>query len=303
MPFYTMPDGEKLFVREIGQGEPVIVLSGLGMHSWQWLPFLLPNIKQYKFYIPDWRGFGGSRACKIPQDIAAIPNHWRDLDCLIEQLGLDNFILLGYSMGASTAMHGMQYGNLQNKLKAYLHIDQTPKIPSDLNWEFGLFGKKYFKVKRLLKDFSEFLQQYSNYRFVDELPIEPRTELIQIWLNFIKIQGSNKLSPIMFNLALKHPLLQKHLLPIRRMDYLKWYIDNYLNHNEDYRATISTLACPTTFFIGELSKLYPIEGQLRVSDSLVNSQNIIFKKSGHTPLITEPVKFSREISTFLKNVG
>ena len=303
MPFYTMPDGEKLFVREIGQGEPVIVLSGLGMHSWQWLPFLLPNIKQYKFYIPDWRGFGGSRACKIPQDIAAIPNHWRDLDCLIEQLGLDNFILLGYSMGASTAMHGMQYGNLQNKLKAYLHIDQTPKIPSDLNWEFGLFGKKYFKVKRLLKDFSEFLQQYSNYRYVDELPIEPRTELIQIWLNFIKIQGSNKLSPIMFNLALKHPLLQKHLLPIRRMDYLKWYIDNYLNHNEDYRATISTVACPTTFCIGELSKLYPIEGQLRVSDSLVNSQNIIFKKSGHTPLITEPVKFSREISTFLKNVG
>jgi len=45
-----MPDGENLFVREIGQGEPVLVLSGLGMHSWQWLPFLLPNIKKYKFF-------------------------------------------------------------------------------------------------------------------------------------------------------------------------------------------------------------------------------------------------------------
>ena len=33
MPYYTMPDGESLFVREIGQGEPVLVLSGLGMHS------------------------------------------------------------------------------------------------------------------------------------------------------------------------------------------------------------------------------------------------------------------------------
>ena len=51
MPRYTMPDGEQLFVREIGQGEPVLVLSGLGMHSWQWLPFLLPNIKKYKFYL------------------------------------------------------------------------------------------------------------------------------------------------------------------------------------------------------------------------------------------------------------
>lgn len=300
MPHYTMPDGEKLFVREIGQGEPVLVLSGLGMHSWQWLPFLLPNIKQYKFYIPDWRGFGGSRTCNIPQDIDAISNHWRDLESLIEQLNLNHFILMGYSMGATTAMHGMQYGNLASKLKAYLHIDQTPKIPTDETWEFGLFGKKYFKIKRLLKDFSDFLHQYSDYRFVDELPLEPRTELIQIWLNFIKIQGSNKLSPLMFNLALKHPQLQKHLLPIRRMDYLTWYIDNYLHHNEDYRDAIAQLACPTTFFIGEKSSLYPAEGQKQISNRLANAKNIIFKRSGHTPLITEPVKFSQEIRSFLK---
>ena len=303
MPRYTMPDGEQLFVREIGQGEPVLVLSGLGMHSWQWLPFLLPNIKKYKFYIPDWRGFGGSSACKIPDDFDAISNHWRDLDSLIDQLKLDQFILMGYSMGATTAMHGMQYGDLKSKLKAYLHIDQTPKIPSDFTWEFGLFGKKYFKVKRLLRDFSAFLHQYSNYTFVDELPLEPRTELIQIWLNFIKIQGSNKLSPIMFKLALKHPQLQKHLLPIRRLDYMRWYIDNYLNHNEDYREAIANLNCPTTFFMGEKSSLYPVEGQLLVSNTLANAQNIIFKRSGHTPLITEPVKFSREISAFLKRAS
>lgn len=35
MPFYTMADGEQLFVREYGQGQPVLVLSGLGMLSWQ----------------------------------------------------------------------------------------------------------------------------------------------------------------------------------------------------------------------------------------------------------------------------
>ena len=39
MPFYTMPDQEQLFVRRFGSGEPVLVLSGLGMLSWQWLPF------------------------------------------------------------------------------------------------------------------------------------------------------------------------------------------------------------------------------------------------------------------------
>mgnify|MGYP001079658561 CR=1 FL=1 len=40
MPYYTMPDQESLFVRRVGRGEPVLVLSGLGMQSWQWLPFI-----------------------------------------------------------------------------------------------------------------------------------------------------------------------------------------------------------------------------------------------------------------------
>lgn len=303
MPFYTMPDGENLFVREIGQGEPVLVLSGLGMQSWQWLPFLLPNIKNFKFIIPDWRGFGGSKTCQIPQDLDAIHNHWRDVESLIEQMKLNDFILMGYSMGATTAMHGMQYGNLKSKLKAYLHIDQTPKIPTDDSWAYGLFGKKHQKFKRFLQDFSNFLHQYDHVRFVDELPPIPRQELVQMWVNFIKIQGSNKLAPFVFNLTLKHPKLQKHLLPIRRLDYMTWYIDNYLNHDEDYRSAIANLACPTTFFIGEKSTLYPVEGQMQVSKSLANAQNIIFKHSGHTPLITEPVKFGREISAFLKKAS
>lgn len=303
MPYYTMPDGERLFVREIGQGEPVLVLSGLGMQSWQWLPFLLPNIKQYKFYIPDWRGFGGSSNCKIPQDLDAIHNHWRDVESLIQQINLNDFILMGYSMGATTAMHGMQYGNLHNKLKAYLHIDQTPKIPTDDTWEFGLFGKKHSKFKRLLQDFSDLLHQNSNYRLVDDLPVVPRTELVQMWANFIKLQGNNKISPFIFDLALKHPQLQKYLLPMKRMDYLTWYIDNYLNHDEDYREAIAKLNCPTTFFIGEKSTLYPATGQVQVSTTLNHAENVIFKRSGHTPLITEPVKFGREISAFLKKVS
>jgi pimeloyl-ACP methyl ester carboxylesterase len=97
-----MPDGEQLFVREFGQGHPVLVLSGLGMQSWQWLPFLYPQAKNNKFIIPDWRGFGGSQRCSIPE-LDAISSHWRDVDSLIEQLNLDQFAVIAYSMGATTA--------------------------------------------------------------------------------------------------------------------------------------------------------------------------------------------------------
>ena len=78
-------------------------------------------------------------------------------------------------------------------------------------------------------------------------------------------------------------------------------ISNYLNHTEDYREAIAKLNCSTTFFIGEQSTLYPSIGQIQIAESVQNSKYILFKRSGHTPLTSEPIKFTQEISKFLKN--
>lgn len=298
MPFYRMPDQEKLFVRRVGEGEPVLVLSGLGMQSWQWLPFLFANCKQYEFIIPDWRGFGGSKNCAIP-DLDAISSHWNDIDSLIQQLKLDQFILMGYSMGATTAMHGMKHGKLAEKLKAYLHIDQTPKISVDDSWQYGLFGQKQSRFKNLLLDIRTLLLENKFAAKLEDLPNDIRYRLVSLWSDFIEFQGSNNFSPKVVRLALNRPVLQKYLLPIQRLDYLLWYVENYLNHDEDYRQALSQLNCPTTFFIGRASSLYPEAGQTLVAQSLANAKAVYFERSGHTPLITEPRKFSKEIGRFL----
>ncbi|TCM64445.1 pimeloyl-ACP methyl ester carboxylesterase [Acinetobacter calcoaceticus] len=303
MPFYTMPDGESLYVREQGQGQPVLILSGLGMQSWQWTPFIFPHFKNYRFIIPDWRGFGGSKDCKIPAGLDAIQSHWRDVDSLLSQMKLEQLIVVSYSMGATTAMHGMKYGDFGKKIKAYLHIDQTPKIASDDAWSYGLFGPQYPKFKQLLQSISDFLAAHQDAIHIENLQPEPRKQLVQLWLDFIQLQGSNKIAPLAFKLALNQPRLQKHILPIQRLDYLAWYINNYLHHNEDYRQAILNLPCPTTFFIGERSSLYPVQGQKDIAEGLKNAQSILFKRSGHTPLLTEPVKFGLELQHFLKQVS
>ncbi|AVZ85772.1 alpha/beta fold hydrolase [Acinetobacter sp. WCHA45] len=299
MLFYTMPDQEKLFVRRVGEGEPVLVLSGLGMQSWQWLPFLFASRKKYEFIIPDWRGFGGSKDCAIP-NTDAISSHWNDIDALIKQLKLDQFILIGYSMGATTAMHGMKHADLGSKLKAYLHIDQTPKISVDETWQYGLFGQKHLQFKNLLLDIQTLLLEYKDAVILEDLPKEIRFKLVSLWAGFIEFQSSNNYSPKIFKLALHRPFLQKYLLPIQLLDYLLWYVENYLNHDEDYREAISHVDCPTTFFIGRESTLYPETGQTLIANSLSNATAVYFERSGHTPLITEPRKFSQEIGNFLR---
>ena len=298
MPHYLMPDGEKLYVREFGQGTPVLILSGLGMQSWQWLPFLYQHRKKYRFYIPDWRGFGGSAQCKIPT-LDAISSHWQDLNCFLKQYADTVFHVIAYSMGATTAMHGMQYGRFQNHIRSYLHIDQTPKISVDADWPHGLFAEKHADFKAILQNITDLLAQNAQYRLVSDLTASTRTELVKQWLAFIQLQVTPSRTAALFQKAFQQPYLQKFMLPIQRLDYMVWYIQNYLDHQEDYRGALSQIDRPATFFIGEESKLYAAQGQKLIASSVPHAKTVVFKKSGHTPLLSEPLKFSQEITRFL----
>ncbi len=300
MPHYRMSDGENLFVREYGTGQPVLVLSGLGMQSWQWHPFLYRFRKKFQFIVPDWRGFGGSSQCKIPA-LDAISSHWQDLHCLMNQLNIHQYRVIAYSMGATTAMHGMRYGNFADKIQSYLHIDQTPKIRSNPDWPYGLFGTRHPEFIDILESISDVLTRNANALSIDQLHSADRASLLQSWLAFIDMQASSQVAPFLIKQAFKHPSLQSHILPIQRLDYLAWYISNYLHHQEDYRTAIAQLDKPATFFIGEQSKLYPADGQKIIANSLNDATAVIFKKSGHTPLLSEPFKFSKEIGKFLQN--
>ena len=299
MPHYRMPDNEQLFVREFGQGQPVLVLSGLGMQSWQWLPFLYPHAKNHKFIIPEWRGFGASSNCRIP-DMDAISSHWQDVQSVMAQLQLDKVIVIAYSMGATTAMHGMQYGNFAEHITAYLHIDQTPKIPVDDSWAYGLFGEHHPVFISILTELSQLLSQYQNIKYLKDLDSKSRRQIAKLWLQFMGLQNSNKYSLKTFEWVLNQPRLQSLLLPSKRLDYTAWYINNYLYHQEDYREVIQKLQCPVTFLSGTQSKLYPVEGQTLIAQSIPHAKQVHFEKSGHTPLLSEPVKFGREITQFLK---
>ncbi|MEG2359308.1 alpha/beta fold hydrolase [Acinetobacter sp.] len=300
MPDYRMPDGEQLYVREYGQGQPVLVLSGLGMQSWQWHLFLYRFRRDFKFIIPDWRGFGASSQCRIPE-LDAISSHWRDIDCLLGQLAHDQFSLIAYSMGATAAMHGMQYGNFSAKIHSYLHIDQSPKIAADASWPFGLLGSQHAEFMQQLQRISALLARHPQQTQLQQLSLQERHQLLEAWLAFIQLQaGSQSITPFLFQQALKHPHLHRHLLPMQRLDYFLSYVNSYLHHREDYRQAIRRLDCPATFFIGEQSRLYPAEGQKIIASSLPQSTAVLFKKSGHAPLLSEPLKFGREIGHFLQ---
>ena len=67
MPLFPARDGQSLHVRILGRGQPVLMLHGLGMQGRDWLPFVLPFLRRYQFYMPDLRGAGQSASARFNQ--------------------------------------------------------------------------------------------------------------------------------------------------------------------------------------------------------------------------------------------
>jgi pimeloyl-ACP methyl ester carboxylesterase len=98
--FFAGRDGARLAYRELGSGRPLVLLHGLSGDAAFWLgPAEAFAARGYRVILPDFRGHGRSakphEAAAYPADVLA-----DDGLALVEHLGLYDFDLGGYSLGA-----------------------------------------------------------------------------------------------------------------------------------------------------------------------------------------------------------
>jgi pimeloyl-ACP methyl ester carboxylesterase len=110
---WTASDGVDLAFHEIGQGRPVVLLHGLFSDAHvNWIKFghaAKLAAKGLRVIMPDLRAHGQS-GC--PHDPANYPEGilGRDLAELIAHVGLDDYDLGGFSLGARTVVQGVGEG-------------------------------------------------------------------------------------------------------------------------------------------------------------------------------------------------
>jgi pimeloyl-ACP methyl ester carboxylesterase len=110
---FQSSDGCDLVWHEIGQGRPVVLLHGLFSNATvNWIRFgTAARIADggYRVIMPDLRAHGESGA---PHDPASYPDDVLARDCmeLVAHLGLDEFDLGGFSLGARTSVRAVING-------------------------------------------------------------------------------------------------------------------------------------------------------------------------------------------------
>ncbi|HVJ33933.1 MAG TPA: alpha/beta fold hydrolase [Terriglobia bacterium] len=111
--YFPSRDGLQLAYREIGAGRPVVLIHGyFSTATVNWLRYghaARIAAAGYRVIMPDLRGHGDSAK---PHDAAAYPRDVLADDgfALIEHLGLTDYDLGGYSLGARTAMRLLARG-------------------------------------------------------------------------------------------------------------------------------------------------------------------------------------------------
>lgn len=96
-------DGPGLFVHRVGTGTPLVLLHGMGESHIGWRPVIGDLARDFDVIAIDLPGFGRSRP--LPPGVApTAANLAVAVESTLDQLGVDDYLIAGYSLGARVAL-------------------------------------------------------------------------------------------------------------------------------------------------------------------------------------------------------
>ena len=300
MPKITSRDGQTLNYIDIGRGPVCILVHGFGMQASHWLPLIVPLSTQYRFILPDLRGFGGSINAQHLED-CVFESFAHDLNDIIQHLSVPNVALAGFSMGGMTSlMYQRLYGT--DKLRGYLQIDQSPVVQNTEDWPWGSYGEQ-----QSLK-FNEFHQMHA-------LVEQQHRPLLWSSLNPAVQQGVLDGKARFIAGTLASPLAKRGFMGLHKLGATKLIVNDknwpayracmlrYTAQQADLRDVFHNYPIPLWVFAGEHSELYDIEGQRKMASLVDDSTFITFSKNGHALPFESPIKFMRSLSAFIRSTA
>ena len=269
MPVIATTDGAKLFYNNVGEGRPLILIPGWSCtHA-----FFKKNIddlaKTCRVVTPDMRAHGDSQKIAWGHRIS---RYAKDVEELIEALGLENVVLLGWSMGASVVW---SYLDLFGKkhLAGHVSVDQSPRQYYDETWRWGQPGcydaeSLAVLTVRLEYDAGGVARGLVPACFGDTY--RPTSEEVESLAREI-----DKCPP-----GIRAEIMADHT-------------------HLDWRDLFPRIKLPVLVCVGRQSKVFPWQGSAYVGEHIPGAKTVFFESSGHMPFYEEPEKFNQVVRDFV----
>lgn len=249
-----------LHIEKIGQGEPLVMIHGWGMHSGMWMQARDLLSQHFELHLVDLPGMGYSKNLDIynlhsvAEEIAeAIPN---------------NAYVLGWSLGGLIATKVA----LITPIKKLILVGSTPCFVARDDWQQGMPSDVFESF------FAGALQDYQG-------TMNKLLALIAMG------SGNARATTKMLREALSFRPEPNQQGLLGALDILR---------KGDLRADLPSIETPSLLIHGVLDKLASLSAAEWTAKALPNAELIALPNAAHEPFISYPELFTQKVTEFLR---
>ncbi|MFH2030831.1 MAG: alpha/beta hydrolase, partial [Bacteroidota bacterium] len=263
MNHIRVPSGRTYEIVSVGQGQPIIFLTGLSL-TWKIWKFQISELSErYRLIFPQLPGHAGSPCIGQGFTFSDLAD---DLASIIELYQVEPVNLIGWCMGGNIAqLFSLRY---PEKLKSMILVATTPSnaklrgitAKDLLNYANSPMSAYELELQNCLID----------HPLRDELGEKYLTILME---SFCKLQ----------------------------YDAVLRYMDNVFRF--DTTNLIKNITIPSLILSGKYDIGFPPDLVKSLHDHIPGSAYFEFEKSGHLPFITQGEIFNNKITTFIKQIN
>lgn len=285
---YISVDNAELYYREVGKGQPIVVLHGGPDFDHT---YLLPDLDRlsdsFRLIYYDQRGRGKSARDVQPADVT-MASEIEDLENVRKFFQLETLALLGHSWGNVLAL---EYAIRNPARVSHLIILNTAPIS---HGDYLLLRKS--RREKTPADIEELKERSKAVKYHEG---DPDTVADYYRVHFRStIRQPEHLEKVIQSLRAsftKEGILKARAIEKRLYDET-WFVDGY-----DLASKLKHLDIPTLDIHGGYD-FVPVECSMRIADAMPNSRFILLKDTGHFSYIESVAAVYKEIDRFFREV-
>jgi len=260
-------DGVVLHVEDEGDGPPVVLLHGVMMSGRFFERQIGGGLGGHRVIAPDFRGHGRSSKVLAGHTVA---NYAQDVHRLLEALGVERPVLVGWSMGAMVVYEYLKaFGT--GAVRGVVIVDQPP---SDFAWDGYPFGVLTVGALAEMIEGLQLDQAAVAAEFAGLMQHDPSDE-VTAWM----VEEILRLPAAVASTILADQTLQ------------------------DYRPLLPTIDCPALVLFGRDPKLTPPEAGAWIAEQIPGARLEVFESSSHCPFYEEADRFNAVLSEWVRGLG
>ncbi len=281
---YLAVAGAQLYVREVGEGPPLVVLHGGPDFNHR---YLLPDLDRlsaaFRLIYYDQRGRGRSSRGVVPEDVG-LESEIDDLERLRLHFGLESIALLGHSWGGLLAM---EYATRHPQhVSRLLLVNSAPASHADL----------------LL---------FRDHRQATEPEVLEKMRAIAARRSFAagEIDVEAEYYRAHFSSTLRRPEHLERIVRSLRLDFTppdilkaraieaRLYAQTWLKPEYDLRPKLRLMETPALVIHGDRD-LFPLDCARSLAESLPQSRLVLLNDCGHFSYLERPAEVQTAIADF-----